>query len=413
MPLPRAALPLPFLLPFPAPQEAPGSLPSSRPSSAPAEAERSLAREIRDETMLSTVRSLVALGPRMGGTESGARSAAFVEERFHAAGLAVEAVDDPPLRAHEETKWSLEVRDGSSWRPIPAAVPYGFSKSGEGTGPLRLGQSSTPGAVLLLEKPPRKALASTGALAALVDGEGVPGTDYSVLYHLPNRSGDIPVFAIPAREGERLRAALGEGKAPEIRFSLEAKIAESSPRTVLASVPGRDRSRAILFCAHGDADSGGPGADDNASGVAVVLEIARALAAAIRRGDVPPPPCDLRFAVWGSEIHSTGAFVRREREAGRLKGLAGVLNFDQAGFGSGDDALFVEPDDEPRNERLVRALLAVALDHRGEEGFPSRFTSNRALGGTDSYVFQEGADGPPSVTVFTSAFGSPSFVEPT
>ncbi|HET6201353.1 MAG TPA: hypothetical protein VFI25_00975, partial [Planctomycetota bacterium] len=211
-----------------------------------------------------------------------------------------QVVEDPALRAHEEAKWSLEVRAGISWRPIPAAVPEGFSRSGEGTHPLRLGESSSPGAVLLLEKPPRRALASTGALAS-----------------------------------------------------------------------------------------------------------------AIQRGDVPAPPCDLRFAVWGSEIHSTGAFLRREREAGRLKGLAGVLNFDQAGFGSGDDALFVEPDDMPRNERLVRALLAVALDHRGEEGFPSRFTSNRALGGTDSYVFQEGADGPPSVTVFTSAFGSPSFVEPT
>ncbi|MGH7152166.1 MAG: M28 family peptidase, partial [Planctomycetota bacterium] len=156
-----------------------------------------------------------------------------------------------------------------------------------------------------------------------------------------------------------------------------------------------------------------PGADDNASGVAVLLEIARAFSAATRRGQVAAPPCDLRFAVWGTEIHSTRAFVEREREAGRSGALAAVLNFDQAGFGSGDDALFVEPDDVPRNESLVRSILAVALDHHGEEGFPSRFTSNRALGGTDSYVFQTGAAGPPSVTVFTSAFGRPSLVEPT
>ncbi|HKB16279.1 MAG TPA: M28 family peptidase, partial [Planctomycetota bacterium] len=249
--------------------------------------------------------------------------------------------------------------------------------------------------------------------AALVDGDGVPDSDYSFLHPLSGSAGDVPVFAISAREGERLRRALQAGSPIEIRFSLDARVSESSPKTVLATIGGRDRARSILFCAHGDADSGGPGADDNASGVAVVLEIARAFSAAARRGEIAAPPCDLRFAVWGTEIHSTRAFVERERAAGRSVALSAVLNFDQAGFGSGDDALFVEPDDVPRNETLVRSILGVALDHRGEEGFPSRFTSNRALGGTDSYVFQRGEDGPPSVTVFTSAFGSPSFVEPT
>ena len=403
---------LPPLLGALASQGAPASAPGSRPAAPALEMERVLAREIREPNMLASVRTLVGFGPRMGGTSSGERASAWVAERFRAEGLAVEVVEDPPLRAHEETKWSVEAREGDSWRPVAGAVPYGFSKAGSGSGPLRLEGASPGGGVLLLRRRPGGPLPS-GTLAALVDGDAVPGTDYSVLHPLAGRAGDVPVFAISAREAARLREALQGGPPVEVRFSLEARISESSPKTVVATIPGRDRTRSILFCAHGDADSGGPGADDNASGVAVVLEIARAVSAAVRSGRVDAPPCDLRFAVWGTEIHSTRAFVERERAPGRPGTLAAVLNFDQAGFGSGDDALFVEPDDVPRNGSLVRSILAAALDHRGEEGFPARFTSNRALGGTDSYIFQEGAAGPPSVTVFTSAFGAPSFVEPT
>ena len=75
----------------------------------------------------------------------------------------------------------------------------------------------------------------------------------------------------------------------------------------------------FLFCAHGDSDSGGPGANDNASGEAIVLEIATALSRAVAEGRAPAPPRELRFAIWGKEIHSTLDYVRtRVPEEGLL-----------------------------------------------------------------------------------------------
>ena len=70
-----------------------------------------------------------------------------------------------------------------------------------------------------------------------------------------------------------------------------------------------------------------------------------------------------------------------------------MLNFDQAGYGSGADRVHVEPDDVPANAPMVRTLFAVLSDHappeasEGHGAFPREWASVRSLGGTDSYVF--------------------------
>ena len=82
----------------------------------------------------------------------------------------------------------------------------------------------------------------------------------------------------------------------------------------------------LLFCAHGDSDSGGPGADDNGSGDAVVLELAAGFAKLAEEKGLDLP-FTLRFLVWGSEIHSSGAYVRGVRGIGsRFACVATVLS---------------------------------------------------------------------------------------
>jgi hypothetical protein len=162
----------------------------------------------------------------------------------------------------------------------------------------------------------------------------------------------------------------------------------------------------VLFCAHGDSDSAGPGADDNASGVAIVLEVARAAAAAIRSGKIQQPAWDLRFASWGGEMSSTREYVAAMAEDPSR--LQAVFNYDQSGFGSWKDALYVEPDDVAANGALITLVRAVMKDHLGSRGFPEHAASTRTQGGTDSYVFQntrtEGATVYPAVTLYTSAW---------
>ncbi len=67
------------------------------------------------------------------------------------------------------------------------------------------------------------------------------------------------------------------GLKPEIQESSSAK---GSLRNVAVRIPGRDSSRALLILTHSDSVSFGAG--DNASGVAVLLETARALQAGTR-----------------------------------------------------------------------------------------------------------------------------------
>ena len=265
------------------------------------EAERELAWRISEPRMVAAVRQLVALGPRMGGTQSNDASAAWLAERFEYAGLEVRVRDDAPQRFHEEDGWEVSVVGGDT---LEAAWPQGGSPSADGSGQLSI--TPGPGLVCLTSERPRPD-AVEGCLAVLYDGR----TGASGWPQVGGLRGEwtIPVFGISKEEGEMLRALVAEEPAAEMRVKLVSRMGEARPKTVIGTIPGVDRSRNLLFSAHGDSDAGGPGADDNASGAAVVVEIARAWAEAIRLGWLESPPYDVRFAVWGSEISSTRDYV--------------------------------------------------------------------------------------------------------
>ena len=218
---------------------------------------------------------------------------------------------------------------------------------------------------------------------------------------------DDPRLRLVAARGD---AAARDASRPARRCACRSRSRRSpathAAETVVATLPGQDHAKYILFCAHGDSDSGGPGADDNASGVAVVLEIARTAAAAIKSGKMPQPAWDLRFAAWGGEIDPTREYVAAmDKDPSRLQA---VFNYDQAGFGSSKNALYVEPDDIAVNNTIIATVRAVMQDHLGTPGFPEHAASVKSQGGTDSYVFQNtrtpGATIYPAVTLYTSAW---------
>jgi len=118
---------------------------------------------------------------------------------------------------------------------------------------------------------------------------------------------------------------------------------------VVGRLAGRDPSRAVLLVAHYDTVATAPGAADDGSGVAALLETARALRAG------PPPDNDIIFLFTdGEEIGLLGSqsFIEREPWA-YAAGV--VLNFDSAG--SSSPALMYET--SPQNGRLIEAYLAA------------------------------------------------------
>jgi len=358
--------------------------------------------------MVDTVRRLVGFGTRMYGTPSNHEAAAWLAQSFREAGLEVTIRKDPPREWFLPVSWEVRATGEASDKAATAAAklkttwPSSGSPSGKGEGPLALERTS--GAVCLTSATPTLET-TAGCVAVLFDGRASP-SGWPNVGRLRGGPWTIPVFAVSPDETKPLREKAAAGEKVRVSFAVDAKSGNDAADTVVATLPGRDHSKYVLFCAHGDSDSSGPGADDNASGVAVILEIARTMADAIKSGTLPRPACDLRFAAWGGEMASSREYLASmDKDASRLEA---VINFDQAGFGSYKDALYVEPDNVPVNSAIIAVVRAVMKDHLGTPGFPQHAASIKSQGGTDSYVFQNtrvaGAAMYPAVTLYTSAW---------
>lgn len=366
--------------------------------------ERALAASVSEDRMVQSVRRLVAFGPRMYGTPSNHAAAAWLAETFREAGLEVTIRRDRPRDWYQPMSWQVRVTGSATGEGLTLTSAWPGLGAPAGSGEGRLSLEPQPGAVCLIERI-QSPESVAGCVAVLFDRR-VTASGWPPAVRLRG-AWAAPVFGISVAEGATLRGRLAAGEALRVSFSLDAKSGTGEGATVVATLPGRDRSKHVLFCAHGDSDSGGPGANDNASGVAIVLEIARAAAAAVKAGTWSPAG-DLRFAVWGGEIASTREYVAAMgQETSRLQA---VFNFDQSGYGSSKDALYLEPDDVAANREVMTLMRAVAADHLGNTGFPTRAASIRSQGGTDSYVFQDGrtpgASVYPALTIYTSAWGS-------
>jgi Zn-dependent M28 family amino/carboxypeptidase len=143
------------------------------------------------------------------------------------------------------------------------------------------------------------------------------------------------LLRIPAAKGEELLPALARATGATATFTTGGTLLPMTSRNVLAVLPGSDPDlarEAVVLGAHYDhlGQRGGqtlPGADDNASGVAGLLEIARAFAAAPQR-----PKRTLVFAFWtGEEEGRFGSshFVRHPRWP--LARTVAYLNLDMIG----------------------------------------------------------------------------------
>lgn len=393
---------------------------SSKPASAALARESAAAARVDPTRAQRRVRELVALGPRMGGTRSGDAAAQFLVERLRESGLDVRVLDDPEKDAWQPLEWRVTARRAGEDQALTLARAWPWTHSPDGRAELELSLESRPDGAWLTDKPARGA---SRAALVLVDGATNIDGEYPVVGALRQQPGQ-PTFGISRPEGARLREWLAAGAQVRVEFELRGEARRARPKTVLARLRGANSpvgadapwaGEYFLLCAHGDSDSGGPGADDNASGVATLLEIAQAWSAAIAAGELPAPAREVRFAVWGSEIFSTQDYLAQRIPAEGE--CLGVLNYDQAGFGSGADQLNLEPDDLPANRALIEQLLAVLREHAPAAPdtaalFPSHWATNRSLGGTDSYVFSKSeyfkSALRPSITVFSSAWGAPA-----
>lgn len=94
-----------------------------------------------------------------------------------------------------------------------------------------------------------------------------------------------------------------------LRVQTKTSFREGPIKTLQAEIPGRSKpEERVVLAAH--IDHYKPGANDNASGAATLLEILRAIVTSIQEGDIPPPARTLTF-LWVDEYRGTSSWIKR------------------------------------------------------------------------------------------------------
>jgi aminopeptidase YwaD len=189
--------------------------------------------------------------------------------------------------------------------------------------------------------------AAAGALGVVVYNDS-PGAVQGSLV----RPEAVPAATVSADSGQQLLNLLAAGSVT-VRLAVDAAIEQRSGTNVVAELPGsRPGAGVVIYGAHLDSVPAGPGANDNGSGSAVVLELAHLLA----QRSPAERPLTVRFALFGAEelgLFGSRFYVQSLTDLDRHAILADV-NLDMVGVGQG--WRFGGTDD------LVQRALGAATD---------------------------------------------------
>jgi len=134
-------------------------------------------------------------------------------------------------------------------------------------------------------------------------------------------------FTLSYRQTERLKKLLRINKRVVMRAEVDAKLFEGYMPVISAVIKGEKYpDQEILYMAH--LDHYKPGANDNASGSAGLIEIATVLKKLIAENKIDKPKRTIRF-LWVPEIHGTAAYILDNYDTVK-KGICGI-NMDMIG----------------------------------------------------------------------------------
>ncbi len=134
-------------------------------------------------------------------------------------------------------------------------------------------------------------------------------------------------FMISLRKAREYQARLARGEQITLHAAVKAEMKPSNYEVVSAVIPGSDAANEeIVYSCHLCHQK--PGANDNASGAAAILEVARVLTALIRRGEINSPRRTIRF-IWPPEISGTVAYFAQHPEI--VRRMKAVVHCDMVG----------------------------------------------------------------------------------
>lgn len=151
------------------------------------------------------------------------------------------------------------------------------------------------------------------------------------------RYGAVPSVSVPYLAAWRLMR-----QTPKLaKLQMDGATYPGTSYNVVATLPGTDQNAGIVyFGGHMDSVVGSVGADDNALGCAIIVELARVLAKTPHRRT-------LRFIAFGTEEQlsvGSAAYLRQHREEVQSRGVF-MCNFDSCGSMLGWNAFSVNATD--------------------------------------------------------------------
>ncbi len=220
---------------------------------------------------------------------------------------------------------------------------------------------------------------SAGASGVVIFNEGQSDRSGLIGGYLDGGSGGLPVLDATFDMGE----ALSELAGSTVSISTDATYGEIPSVNIIAETAGGDSDQVLMVGSHLDSVTAGPGINDNGSGSATVLEIARAAAELGYE-----PAYRVRFAFWGAEeigLLGSEAYVDSlsKDEADRI---IGYLNYDMVGSPNG--ARFVYDGDGsdssagagPSGSDDIEAVYEEWFEAQGEDILPTPFDGRSDYG---------------------------------
>ncbi|KXH87286.1 M28 family peptidase [Sporosarcina sp. HYO08] len=301
--------------------------------------------------------------PRVAGTEAESRAAQYIESKFSSFGYETE-IQPFTFESYQEPTISVTVADAAM-----TASNLTYTPNGEAAGELvyaGLGQASDLAGIDVTDKivlikrgdisfADKVLNAAEAGASAVIIFNNTTGSLNGTL-GAPNDN-FVPAVALSQADGEKLAAFLADGQTISATVEVAGGgILQQTSQNVVAVKKPTNKKKAtnqiIVVGAHHDSVPGSPGANDDASGTATTIELARVMANM-------PTDTEIRFITFGAEevgLLGSYAYVESLSQDERDR-IVGMFQLDMVGSGDAGDLVMFTVDGE---KNVVTDLAAAA-----------------------------------------------------
>lgn len=282
--------------------------------------------------VMATIRFLAGeIGTRPAGSEASRRAAEYLAAQLQTLGYRVET---QPFTFRDYVDRGSELRvvggrpvSANTLRDSPAGSVRGLLAAAGLGRPEDVAAADLRGKIALVQRgtitfrEKVRNAAAAGAVGVVIYNNQ-PGNFRGTL----GEPGPVPAVSISQEDGAALAEQLKSGRL-EVELTVRAEVRQVADQNVVAVRPGTS-GRVVIIGGHYDSVPDGPGANDNASGTAISLELARILAA----GGYPH---EVRVILFGAEengLIGSAEYVRTLDEETKRRVIA-MLNLDMVGVG--------------------------------------------------------------------------------